>query len=64
LKKINSNEKSCVNFLFYISSVVWKKVLDRVIDYKFFSIMIDQSTIISMIKHQVIFVTFVEEGLP
>jgi hypothetical protein len=26
--------------------------------------MLNQSTIISMINHQVIFVTFVEEGLP
>ena len=41
-----------------------KKVLDRVRDSRFFGIMIDESTDISVTGHLVVFASFVEEGLP
>jgi hypothetical protein len=63
-EKLYHDEKSCGQILFCISSVVQKKVLDRVRDSRFFGIMIDESTDISVTDHLVVFVTFVEEGLP
>ena len=50
--------------IYYISTVVHKKKLDRIRDSKFFGLMIDESTDISSISHVVVFGTFVEKGLP
>jgi hypothetical protein len=63
-EKLYHDEKSCSEILFCISSVVQKKVLDRVRDSRFFGIMIDESTDISVTGHLVVFASFVEEGLP
>jgi hypothetical protein len=62
-EKLYHDEKSCSEILFCISSVVQKKVLDRVRDSRFFGIMIDESTDISVTGHLVVFASFVEEGL-
>ena len=40
-----------------------KKILDRVRDSRFFSIIIDESTDISVTGHLVIFASFDKEGL-
>jgi hypothetical protein len=44
--------------------LVQKKILDRVRDSRFFGIMIDESTDISVTGHLVVFSSFVEKGLP
>ena len=48
MEKLYHDEKSCGEILFYISFVVQKKILDRVRDCRFFGIMIDESTDISV----------------
>ena len=40
-----------------------KKILDRVRNSKFYGIMIDESTNVSVTSHIVVFACFVEEGL-
>jgi hypothetical protein len=62
-EKLYHDENSCGEILFCISSVVQKKVLDRVRDSRFFGIMIDESTHISVTCHLVVFASFVEEGI-
>jgi hypothetical protein len=62
-KKLYHDEKSCGEILFCISSVVQKKVFDRVRDSRFFGIMIDESTDISVTGHLVVFASLVEEEL-
>ena len=58
------DEKSCAEILYSIATVVQKKVLDRVRDSKFYGVMIDESTDISVTGHLVVFASFVEEGMP
>ena len=58
------DEKSCTQMIYYISTVVHKKKLDRIRDSKSFGLMIDDSIDISSIDHDVVFGTFVKEGLP
>ena len=58
------DEKSCAEMIYYISTVVHKKNLDRIRDSKFFGLMIDELIDISSTSHVVVFDTFVEEGLP
>ena len=50
-KKLYHDEKSCGEILFCISSVVQKKVLDRVRDSRLFGIMIDELTDIFVTCH-------------
>ena len=57
-------KKACAEMLFCISKVVQKKILDRVRNSKFYGIMIDESTDVSVIGHIILFVCFVEERLP
>jgi hypothetical protein len=47
-KKLYHDEKTCNDMIFGISSVIQRKVLDRVRDSKFFGLMIDESTYISV----------------
>ena len=61
--KLYHDEKVCVEMLFCISKVVQKKILDRVRNSKFYGIMIDESTDVSVTGHIVVFACFVEEGL-
>ena len=56
------DEKSCFDLFFCILSIIQKSVLHRVRDAKFYGIMIDESTDISVTGHLVVFATFVEEG--
>ena len=50
---------------FYFAFHLWlKKILNRVRDSRFFGIMIDESTDISITGHLVVFASFVDEGLP
>ena len=58
------DEKSCAEMVFCISNVIQKKNLDGIRDSKFFGLMIDESTDVSVTGHVVIFATFVEDGLP
>ena len=58
------DEKSCAEMVFCISNVIQKKNLDRIRDSKFFGLMIDESTDVSVTGHVVVFATFVEDGLP
>ena len=62
--KLYHDEKACAEMLFYISKVVQKKILDRIRNSKFYGIMIDESTDVSVTGHIVVFACFVEEGLP
>ena len=62
--KLYHDEKACAEMLFCISKVLQKKILDRVRNSKFFGIMIDESTDVSVTGHIVVFACFVEEGLP
>lgn len=52
----------CTNF-FGILSIMQKKVLNQIKDMKFYNILIDESTDISMTGHLVIFIMFIEEGM-
>ena len=61
--KLYHDEKACVEMFFCISKVVQKKILDRVRNLKFYGIMIDESTNVSVTGHIVVFACFVEEGL-
>ena len=56
------DEKSCSDFVFCISFVIQKKKLHRIRDAKYFGLMIDESTDISVTGHLVVFATFVEDG--
>lgn len=60
IEKFYHYEKNCGKILFYISSVVQKKVLNRVRDSRFFGIMINESTYIYVTGHLVLFASFVE----
>ena len=62
-EKIYHDEKNYGEILFCISSMV-QKILDRVRDSRFFGIMIDESTDISVICHLIVFASFVKEGRP
>ena len=54
--------KSCFDLVFCISPIIQKSVLHRVWDAKFYGIMIDERSDISITRHLVVFATFVEEG--
>jgi hypothetical protein len=56
------DEKSCSGMILCISSIMQKSILNRVRDAKFFGIMIDESTDVSVTGHLVVFATFVEDG--
>jgi Domain of unknown function (DUF4371)/hAT family C-terminal dimerisation region len=63
-EKLYHDEKACADMIFAISSVIQRQILDRVRDSKFFGLMIDESTDISVKGHLVVFATFLEGGLP
>jgi hypothetical protein len=63
-EKLYHDEKACNDMVFAISSVLQRQILDRVRDSKFFGLMIDESTDISVKGHLVVFATFLEGGLP
>jgi hypothetical protein len=50
-KKLYHDKKVCVDIALTISSVIHRQVLDRVRDSKFFGLMVDESTDISIINH-------------
>ena len=56
------DEKYSFDLVFCISFVIQKSILHRVQDAKFYGIMNDESTDISITQHLVIFATFVQEG--
>lgn len=61
-KKFYHDEKNCGEILF--ASHHWfKKKLDRIRDSRFFGIMIDESTDLSITNHLIVFASFVEENL-
>ena len=62
--KMYHDDKACADMLVCISSVIQRKVLDRVRDSQFFGIMVDESTDISVLGHLVVFATFLEDGVP
>jgi hypothetical protein len=62
-EKIYHGEKNCGKFLFHISLVVQKKMLDRIRDFRFFGIIIDESTDIFVTNHLVVFVGFVKKKI-
>ena len=62
--KLYHDEKACAQMLFCFSRVVQKKILDRVRNSRFYGIMIDESTDVSVTGYIVVFACFVEEGLP
>jgi len=63
-EKLYHDEKACADMVFAISNVVQRQILDRVRDSKFFGLMIDESTNISIKGPLVVFATFLEGGLP
>ena len=58
------DDKACADMLIYISSVIHRKMRDRIRNSKFYGIMIDESTDISVTGHLFVFATFVEDGIP
>jgi hypothetical protein len=62
-EKLYHNEKACVEMMFAISTILQRQILDRIRDSRFFGIMIDESTDISVLGHLVIFATFLEGGV-
>lgn len=56
--------KIVCTFIFLLIVCCAKKMLDHIIDSKFYGIMIDESIDILVIGHLMIFATFVEEGMP
>jgi hypothetical protein len=61
--KLYHDEKSCAEMLVCISSVIHRKVLDRVRNSQYFGIMVDESADISITGHLVVFATFLEDGV-
>lgn len=61
--KLYHDDKACAEMLFCISKVLQKNILDRVMNSKFFGIMIDESTDVSVTSHIVVFACFVEKGI-
>ena len=61
--KLYHDEKACGEMVFGISSVIQRKVLEKVRDSTFFGLMIHESTDISVQRHLVVFVTFLEASL-
>ena len=47
-----------------ISSVIQRKILDKIRDSQFFGIMMDKSIDIFVLGHFVVFATFLEDGVP
>jgi hypothetical protein len=62
-KKLYHHEKTCVNMMYAISTILQRQILDKIRDSRFFGIMIDESTDISVLGHLVIFATFLEGGV-
>ena len=62
--KMYHDDKVCADMLVCISSVIQRKVLDRVRDSQFFGTMVDESTDIFVLGHLVVFATFLEDGVP
>ena len=62
-KKLYHHEKTCVDMMFAISTILQKQILDKIRDSRFFGIMIDKNTDISILGHLVIFATFLEGGV-
>ena len=58
------NKKTCVDMLVCISSVIQRKILDRVTNSQFFSVMVDELTDIYVLRKLVVFATFLEDGFP
>ena len=63
ITKMYHDDKVCADIFVCISSVIQKKVLDRVRDSQFFGIMVDESTNIYVLGHLVMFATFLEDGV-
>ena len=61
--KLYHDEKACGEMVFGTSSVIQRKVLEKVRDSTFFGVMIDESIDISVQRHLVVFVTFLEASL-
>ena len=62
--KMFHDDKVCADMLVCISSVIQRKVLDRIRDSQFLGIMVDESTNISVLGHLVVFAIFLEDGIP
>lgn len=62
--KLYHDDKNCGDILFCILSMVQKNMLDKVRDSRFFSVMIDESTDISITDQLIIFASFVTKDLP
>ncbi len=56
------DDKACADMLICISSVIQRKMLDRVRNSQYYGIMIDESTDISVTCHLVVYATFLEDG--
>ena len=56
--------KTCADMLVCTSSVIQRKIFDRVRDSQFFGIMVDESTDVSVLEHLVVFVIFLEDDVP
>ena len=54
------DEKSFAKMIYCISTIIHKKILNKIRDSKYFGLMIDESTDINSIGYVVVFVTFVE----
>lgn len=59
-EKLYHNEKICIDIMFAISTILQRQILDKIRDSRFFGIMIDESTDISVLDHLVIFAIFLK----
>ena len=62
-KKLYHDDKACADMVVSISSVLQRKLLDRIRDSQFFGIMVDESMDISVLGHLAVFAKFLEDGV-
>ncbi|KAL3702535.1 hypothetical protein R1sor_020557 [Riccia sorocarpa] len=61
-RRLYRDDKSCIEFIYYMSQVIQVVVLDRVKTSPFWGLMIDESTDVSVTSHLVVFCSILEEG--
>jgi hypothetical protein len=61
-KKFYHHEKACADTTLVISAVIYRQIWNRIHDSKFFGLMINESTDISVTNHTVVFASYLEEN--
>ncbi|MCO5550644.1 hypothetical protein L7F22_004133 [Adiantum nelumboides] len=64
MRDLYQNDKSCSSFVRYISEDLLTKVLQRIRASNFFSIMVDESSDVSLVQHMIVYASFMEDSEP